>query len=258
MKNETKISLNTRVQPEQPTLPNGGVQTPSALSGLKAAPCLPFGRTPHEDISIFQGETSATLVFHTLLFVEASEQEFETNDVRHEEDNLFSYSYELENDYVIPSGISIKVLHGFPRYLRMPDSLANRLTAKQRMWIHDRAYLQIGFTLHSASSKIDVQPGLGIGMCLYDQNVSNSSSLIPENHVSPAPLSAKDLDLLNLVSWLFHKDLGVAVWNHSLVNLRNELLVKVGAEMRGLDPAGEYEKFLADGHAYFLDFAFSE
>lgn len=256
MRNGQNLGLNPHVHPEPQAVLKGGVQTPSASSGLNLAPCLPFGRTWHDDIEMFHNDSSSILTFHTILLVETSEQEFGTCDVNHEEESLFSYSYELEGDFTLPSGTSINIAHSYPRFLRMPNGLSRRLNAKQRAWMLNDGYLQIGFCCQDGPRNFEIQQGLGIAMTLYDANVSQSGSILPDNHGEAPTLGLADVGLLYPVSWLFHRELGIAVWNRSLVDIRNQLLVKIGADMRGLDASSEYDRFLAEGHAYFLDFDF--
>ncbi len=160
----------------------------------------------------------------------------------------------LPQTYVCKGGEPVDLSYGDPKVRPRPFSLWTKLTVKQRQWLHDGMYLQVGFSLESADSNFDPASCIAAAMTLYDADVSGSGSLLPKDHSPMVTGIAQKRDLILEVGRVFDEEYGVADWNESLIAVRNELLIKAGAFIRGLDPDSEFARFSAEGHQYFLDF----
>jgi hypothetical protein len=164
----------------------------------------------------------------------------------------------LPKSFGLPEALCMELSYAEPCVTMLPPSLAERLTVKQRRWLHNGIYVQAGFSVQDGDISFDLGRPIATAMTLFDSEVVGSNSVFVAQHEPKKIVGFAERDLVLEIGLVFDPLLGVADWNNSLVPLRNELLIKVGAALRGLEPEVEHDRFIKEGHEYFLDFTFGK
>ncbi len=259
----TTINSDLESKEHAEVVSNDQVSSRSEISSFQEtcrtdAPTLPFMLSTDAEICFFEDWHDESLVIHLIIASDPLLRPGAIVDFEQLENFLNGTWDKLPRQCTLPSGSELELSGGIPTVFTMPGSLATRLTAKQRQWLHNGCYLQLGFSLECKPCNFDLNPAIFTAMTLYDLEVVGSGSLHPEKHLPKRRPGLDDYELIYAVSRVFDEDFGSADWNHSLVPLRNELLIRFGAELRGLDPDVEFKRFVSEGHDYFLDFVFSK
>lgn len=174
------------------------------------------------------------------------------------EDKVDRAIQSLPKTFSLPMAQLSELSYAVPCVTVIPPSLADRLTVKQRRWLHNGLYLQVGFSITDYDFFFDLGRPIATAMTLLDSEVVGSNSVFVAQHEPKKLVGFADRELAYEIGLVFEPILGVADWNNSLIPLRNELLVKLGAVLRNLDPKEEYRRFVNEGHDYFLDFTFGK
>lgn len=162
---------------------------------------------------------------------------------------------------------SVPLITGTSQWLRatknthLSPGLWRLLTLRQRSWLVDGAYLQVGFYDPTVIEVANPFDGIAIAMTLYDSFVDRTGQLNPIYHLGIDPSrgagAAKWKDPLPIVNGyrvavnsIF--EIGLGIWSRQLVALRNTLLIEARARALGRNPKVELDKFKRAGHTYFL------
>jgi hypothetical protein len=127
-------------------------------------------------------------------------------------------------------------------------------TDAQKEWYHEELCPQLGFF---DSTKLNDEI-LGRGdsllndMILYDAGVALSGSTEPKDH-DPILAEAEVVSIMSATTGQLYVS-RTAIWNRKLLGFRTALMVMMRATLMGRDPAQEYQRFIAAGGKYFLDY----
>ena len=131
-------------------------------------------------------------------------------------------------------------------------ALWSLLTPRQHRWIHNGFYLQCSYGTLENGVDFDWPSCTAIAMTIWDCLAVGSGSL-EQAQMQPRKfnrLVRRDLEFQ--VNEVYRE--GIGVWHRDLLGHRNEVLVRLGAVLRGQDPDVAYATFLASGAGNFLDF----
>lgn len=124
----------------------------------------------------------------------------------------------------------------------------------QKDWAIDgRHHLQLGFCKGTLVDLFDDPgPAIYLAMSVDDAMYVASGSINPKEHSPIQETEENAANFRSIVSDVFQKGLGI--WCRDLVNLRNEVMVKIRARLYGDDPEVEWKKFCDAGMVHFLDY----
>jgi len=113
--------------------------------------------------------------------------------------------------------------------------------------------LQLGFKESQRWSILpDPVNAIYAAMTTYDRMYLASGKMDPMEH-TPLTASERESQAYRLIVNDVYRE-GIAIWFRDLVNLRNEIMVKLRAKAYKLDPDAEWKKFCDASGRHFLDY----
>lgn len=134
--------------------------------------------------------------------------------------------------------------------VRRSHNLTPQLSVLQQRWMVDGCYPQVGFLMPEKRFNFSFADALASSMTILDSLVIGSNSTKLEDFEPREFATIPELEFGFRIGAAYQS--GYCFWQSQLEPFRNEVLIRVGAALRGLDPEVEYQKFLASGVRYFL------
>lgn len=134
--------------------------------------------------------------------------------------------------------------------VRRSHNLTPHLSVLQQRWMVEGCYPQVGFLMPETGFNFSFADALASSMTILDSLVIGSNSTKLEDFEPREFATIPELEFGFRIGAAYQS--GYCFWQSQLEPFRNEVLIRVGAALRGLDPEIEYQKFLASGVSYFL------
>jgi len=216
---------------------------------IASTPKLPFLLPPEDEREMFHSDTiddfELKIIMHDSPYA-APPSPLTIKKIR---EILTPFAETLPQTFTTAAGRTVNVEVSVEA-VRRSHNLTPHLSVLQQRWMIEGCYPQVGFLMPETEFNFSFADALASSMTIWDSLVIGSNSTKIEDFEPRDFATIPELEFGFRIGAAYES--GYCFWQSQLEPLRNEVLIRVGAALRGLDPEVEYQKFLASSETYFL------